>query len=148
MVLEGEMLMLSLSCAVESAAPSTWELDALPEGADFDADRGTFQWRPSLNQAASYKLTARAMPWAETASLDITVIDRWDAAGNDPPVDPTQYQEEYGLPVLHLTTDPGVNDDKYTPATVVYRGHTYQGAEAKFRGATSMAYPKRRCPSP
>lgn len=142
-VLEGDMLAITLSCAIEGALPSMWSVDNLPTGATFDAAQGTLSWRPGLNQAASYKLSVQALPWAEATTLDIHVIDRWDAAGNEPPVDPAKYLEEYGLPVLHLNTDPGLNEDEYTPATITYQGHTYTGAEAKHRGATSQWYPKR-----
>jgi len=44
--------------------------------------------------------------------------------------------------VIHLYTDPALNSDEYTPATIVYRGHSYTGAQAKRRGATSLSYPK------
>lgn len=142
-VLEQEALTLNLSCAISGAAPSSWTLDVLPPGAEFDTVTGTLSWRPGLDQAATYKLTARAMPWEEVATLDIAVVDRVDADDNQPLVDPATYHEEYGLPVLHLNTDPGVNDDEYTPATITYRGHAYTGSEAKFRGATSRWYPKR-----
>ena len=142
-VLEQEALTLNLSCSVAGAAPSSWTLDVLPPGAEFDTVTGTLTWRPGLDQAASYTLTARAMPWEEVATLDIAVVDRVDADDNQPLVDPATYHEEYGLPVLHLNTDPGVNDDEYTPATITYRGHTYTGSEAKYRGATSRWYPKR-----
>jgi spore coat protein H len=142
-VLEGESLTLSLSCLIAGAHPSSWSLDALPSGAEFDETTGTLSWRPGLDQAATYKLTVQAMPWAEATTVDIAVVDRWDADGNAPLVDPAQYLEEYGLPVLHLNTDPGLNDDEYTPATITYGGHTYTGSEAKHRGATSAGYPKR-----
>jgi spore coat protein CotH len=142
-VLEGDKLTVNLSCSIDGAVPSTWAIGNLPTGAALDAATGTLTWRPGLNQAASYKLTAQALPWAEATTLDIAVIDRWDADGNVPLVDPSTYHEEYGLPVLHLNTDPGVNDDAYTPATITYRGHTYAAAEAKYRGATSKSYPKR-----
>ena len=142
-VLEQEELMVNLRCAIAGAAPSSWTLEVLPPGAEFDTATGTLTWRPGLDQAASYTLTARAMPWEEIATLDIAVVDRVDAEGNQPLADPATYLEEYGLPVLHLNTDPGVNDDAYTPATITYRGHTFTGSEAKFRGATSRWYPKR-----
>lgn len=142
-VLEQDALTLNLSCAVEGASPSSWILENVPEGAEFDGTTGTLNWKPGLDQAATYSLQARAMPWEEVATLDIAVVDRVEAADNQPLVDPTTYHEEFGLPVLHLNTDPGVNDDEYTPATIIYRGHTYTGAEAKFRGATSRWYPKR-----
>lgn len=142
-VLEQESLTLSLRCTIANAAPSSWLLDSVPAGADFDTATGTLRWRPGLDQAARYRLTARAMPWDEATNVEIAVVDRVDDDDNLPLVDASQYHEEYGLPVLHLNTDPGLNDDEYTPATITYRGHTFTGSEAKLRGATSRSYPKR-----
>lgn len=50
---------------------------------------------------------------------------------------------EHGLPVFHLGVAEDINDDDYTPATLIYAGHEYFGAQAKYRGATSRSYPKR-----
>lgn len=48
-----------------------------------------------------------------------------------------------GLPEFHLGTAPDINDDSYTPATLLCAGQEYFGVEAKYRGATSASYPKR-----
>lgn len=57
--------------------------------------------------------------------------------------DPFALQEEDGLPVVHLWVASEVNDADYVPAVLVYRGHSYQGVQAKFRGKTSLRYPKK-----
>ncbi|RKH36147.1 hypothetical protein D7Y13_01760 [Corallococcus praedator] len=63
-----------------------------------------------------------------------------------PPVqgeDPRSYVEEDGLPVLHLyVADSLPDDDGYQAARVFYRGRCYV-ARARYRGATSKAFPKR-----
>lgn len=57
--------------------------------------------------------------------------------------DPERYECEDGLPVIHLGVSPNINDDAHEPASFVYRGHTYSGVTAKYRGATSRKFPKR-----
>jgi spore coat protein CotH len=126
----------------EEAVQASFTLSDLPRGATFDAGSGKLHFVPDLSQAASYHLELRALPSNAIGALELHVVDRWDAPMNVPVVDKAQYTEEYGLPVIHLQTDPGLNDDTYTPATVVYRGHTYT-AEAQGRGQVSAGYPKR-----
>jgi len=57
--------------------------------------------------------------------------------------EPVPAKEEDGLPVFHLGVADDINDDDYTPATLVYAGREYSGVQAKYRGATSRTYPKR-----
>jgi spore coat protein H len=70
------------------------------------------------------------------------------AAATPPPpsatVDETAFPPtEDGLPVFHLATSPDINDDVYTPATVIYLGRRYAAAEAQHRGQSSSVYRKR-----
>ena len=123
--------------------PEALSIDDLPSGAAYDKPTGTLSWTPGLDQAAVYELTLRASPWNETGKLTIAVTDRYGAAGNVPPTNAAMYSEEFGLPVIHLTTDPAITDEGYTPAQVTYRGHTFVGAEAKYRGVFSSDFPKR-----
>ncbi|MET0386074.1 MAG: CotH kinase family protein [Polyangiales bacterium] len=144
-LLEGEQLTVVVTCRTGTPPPLELSVQPLPTGASYDAAGALLYWRPGPDQAAKYSLglQVRTSAGSETATVEVIVVDRWDAADNVPVRDPSTYSEEYGLPVLHLTTDPGVNDNEYTPATIVYRGHTYSGAQAKYRGATSSFYPKR-----
>jgi hypothetical protein len=142
-LLEGDSVAVRITCQTGLQMPSALSFDTLPLGATYDAATATLTWTPTLDQAAEYDLTVRARPWNETSVVRVIVVDAWNAPNNTRVMDPARYPEEYGLPVIHVTTDPGLNDDEYTPATVVYRGHTYTGAEAKLRGATSAGYPKR-----
>jgi spore coat protein H len=142
-LLEGESVHATIVCKTGRNDPTALSFAALPPGAAYDRASATLTWTPGLDQGGVYELSLRAEPNQETGTVTIEVADRWDAPANVPIRDPSQYNEEYGLPVLHLTTDPGLNQDDYTPATVIYRGHSYSGVEAQTRGATSAYYPKR-----
>lgn len=135
-VLEGETVRITVSCAQSGAL----QIDSLPEGATFAADTGRLVWTPNLAQAGRHELVVRDGPAGAPAVIRIDVVDRHDAHDNQP-VDAAHYHEEYGLPVIHLQADK-LNNDEYTPATIIYRGHSYVEAQAKLRGATSLSYPK------
>ena len=143
-LLEGESLVTGgITCATGLVLAGTdFTIDPLPVGASYDPATTQLSWTPGLAQGAVYELTVTAVPFGETTTLKIGVADRWDDPDNVPVQDWSIYTEEYGLPVLHLQADPGVNADAYTPATVQYRGHTYV-SEAKWRGAASLGYPKK-----
>ena len=136
---EGETVVVQAECATGFTGEPL-AIEPLPEGAEWDAATATLTWTPGLDQGAVYELDVTGA--GEVGTVKIGVADRWDDPENQP-VDPATYTEEYGLPVFHLVTGPGFNADDYTPATIVYRGHSYAGAEAKNRGASSLDYPKR-----
>ena len=136
---EGETVVVRAECGT-GLADAELAIEPVPEGAVWDADASTLTWTPGLDQAAVYELDVTG--GGEVGRVKIGVADRWDDPDNVP-VDPVTYTEEYGLPVFHLTTDPGVNGDDYTTATIIYRGHSYADTEAKNRGASSLDYPKK-----
>ncbi|MDB4976312.1 MAG: cotH [Myxococcaceae bacterium] len=143
-MVEGSPVTVKLSCLTGLVAPAgALTFDKIPSGASFDTATATLSWTPSLSQGATYELTVRASPWDETGVVKIGVADKWNDPANTPVTDPTRYTEEMGLPVVHLTTDPSINDSDYTPATVTYRGHTYSTPEAQYRGTFSASFPKR-----
>jgi len=87
----------------------------------------------------------------ESGKIKIGVADAFDHSNNTPVADPITYTEEYGLPVMHLTVpsaidenaiDPSTGNKAWVPASIVYRGHTFN-AEAKYRGNSSLKYPKK-----
>lgn len=141
-VLEGEPVAITIVCTQGEGLPGdAFAIDPLPAGASYDPTTATLSWTPGLDQAAVYELGIAVDATGESTTVELGVVDAWDAPGNIPVVDPAIYTEEYGLPVLHLSTSPDINDAEYTPATAVYRGHTYT-IEAKHRGAASLWYPK------
>jgi spore coat protein CotH len=142
-VLEGDFLSITLACLTSSASATAWVVGELPRGATYDESTSTLHWTPTTDQAGIYSVAVQAEPWGETSTLDINVLDRSDSVQAANAGNTDEAQEQDGLPILHLYTDPGLNDDAYTPAKVVYRGHTYAEAQAKLRGMTSAHYPKR-----
>jgi spore coat protein H len=136
---EGETVTVQAECAT-GLTGEPLAIEPLPAGAEWDAATATLTWTPGLDQGAVYELDVTGA--GEVGTVKIGVADRWDDPDNQP-VDATTYTEEYGLPVFHLTAAPDLNPDDYTPATIVYRGHSYAAAEAKNRGASSLDYPKR-----
>jgi hypothetical protein len=150
---EGSPLRAPVGCRAPNAPASTaLVVDGLPSGASFDASSSSVAWTPGLDQAGVYELAVRAPSSGESGVLKIGVLDRFDASANVKIRDPRRYTEELGLPVMHLDvpasidaalTGGGAGDDQpYVPATVTYRGHVYT-AEAKYRGHSSLAYPKK-----
>ncbi len=142
---EGETLTLTIACTVgpeRGPGELAFSVDPMPAGTSYDPATATLSWTPGLDQAAVYQLTLGVVGGAaaDTGQVKIGVADAFDAPGNQPVVDPLAYPEEFGLPVLFLSPRPQ-DPELYTPATVVYRGHTYAAAGKK-RGATSLAYPK------
>jgi spore coat protein CotH len=137
---EGEEVAFDVSCATGlDLGQDAFAIDALPDGAEFDA--GHFAWTPGLDQAAVYRIQVAASELGETGEVLVGVADAWDADGNLPVVDPTQYPLEYGLPVLFLSPPPTA-EEPYVPVSVVYGGVEY-AAEGKLRGASSLDYPKK-----
>jgi len=141
-LVEGESVSFQVRCSTGVMEPSwRFEVEALPPGASFDPATGVFTWTPAMDQAATYLLTVREVVTGEMGRVKVGVADRFDSHKNAPLQDPARYQEEFGLPVMHLLYE-GKLGGEYSPARVVYRGHTFQ-IEAKYRGATSMDFPKR-----
>jgi hypothetical protein len=140
---EGEAVTFQVSCSTGWSSPErSFQVAPLPDGASFDPATGRFDWTPALDQAAVYVLTVREEHSGEQASVKIGVADNWEAKDNVEIEDPASYTEEYGLPVFHLSYPDRLRSSVYSEATLVYRGHTYL-LEAKYRGATSLAFPKR-----
>ncbi len=135
---EGQPVLATVSCA---GAPAVVTVAPLPAGATFDDATKQLTWTPTLAQAGVYVLTVTVPSTGETATFKIGVADKFDDPANVP-LDPLTYTEEFGLPVLHLDTSPTISDAAQTPASIRYRGHVYS-AEAKYRGAASLQYPKK-----
>jgi hypothetical protein len=140
-VLEGERLAMALACASgQTLEAEQIELVSAPAGVELV--RGELRWTPGFDQAANHVIELK-IRGAERGEIRVGVGDRFEHPDNVPPVDPLRYTHELGLPVFHLGTADDVNGDGYTPVSLVYAGKTYQGAQAKYRGATSSKYPKR-----
>jgi hypothetical protein len=137
---EGGQVSIGVECG--TGAPLTgeaFELTGLPPNASFDGASRTITFAPGLDQAGVYTIGMGVTGTSDRGEVEVQVADAFDVAGNVP-VNPATYTEEFGLPVVHLGTDAAVNADGYLPASITYRGHTFQGAEAKYRGQTSLRY--------
>lgn len=140
---EQEELVIPVECATGAdVAAVALEARHLPPGATLDAEAKALTFAPGLDQAGRHELELAIAGTDDVGYIEVHVADAFDAPGNVE-VEPATYVEEYGLPVVHLAPSPGLNSEEYTPATIVYRGHTFEGAEAKYRGATSLQYPKK-----
>lgn len=132
-----------------SACPGTVRAETLPTGATYDPATRTVTWVPPLDRAGPFGF---AFVDAEGVRTDVTgfVLDRFDAPGNAPVVDPLAYVEEHGLPVVHLhwtSADPAYcRDDAVrdpVPAEILVHGRAHVGAELRCRGASSLKLPKK-----
>lgn len=139
---EGDSVVIHLECGDPSGSPELIEVLHLPPGATYDVSAQRISFTPGLDQAGVYDLVIAGEGPEDVGHVEVQVADRFDDP-NNVPVDPNTYTMEYGLPVVHLGLDAGVNRDEYTPASIVFRGHHFEGSEAKYRGRTSFGYPKR-----
>lgn len=148
---EQDTVQIVIECSTGLALPGdAFQIQNLPPNATFEPASRTLTFTPGLDQAGVYAIAididtgngnGSSSP-SERGQVEVQVADRFDAPGNVA-VDPATYTEEFGLPVLHLGVDPAVNGEDYLPATLTYRGHAFEGAEAKYRGTTSIRYPKK-----
>jgi spore coat protein CotH len=137
---EGDRYEVGVRCAT-GAGPGRIEPVTLPEGAVWDEATSRLRWQPDLDRAGVYPLELALPDFGERLRVELGVADRWADPANVPVV-PAAYQEETGLPVLHVRTGAPLDHDIYVPADITYRGKTWAG-EAKYRGRTSYKYPKR-----
>lgn len=140
---EGETVQIEVECATGATPPgAVFELVEPPPNTSFDEASRTLTFTPGLDQAGVYALQLAVAGSPHSGQVEVQVADRFDAPGNTP-VNPATYTEELGLPVLHLRVDPAINDAGYLPASITYRGHEYHGAQAKYRGQSSLRYAKK-----
>jgi len=141
---EGDELSFRVWCGGRVNADD-YHLDVLlpaAEDALFDPE-GHFSWRTTGRDGGHHRLTLTATP-AGGGTTESAVVDVWladnPAAIEAVPPDPLHYEEEWGLPVVHITHGAELTEEDQ-PATFTVRGEKVTG-EVKLRGATSLAYPK------
>lgn len=141
-VLEGELLDLRLVCTtgLPDVALST---GPLPDGATLEErdDGPHLLWATDLDDATVVEVVVRAAALQEEGTLRLAVADASLDPANVPPLDPTTYTEEHGLPVIFLDHEPAA--EEYEADPIIAAGHRYTAASAKLRGASSLGYPKR-----
>ncbi len=142
---EGDEITFEVGCA-EGAADGVRFLvrGATDADADGDAADGRWTWQTDGASGSRADLEVVAirggLAVAGAGTWPVWVLDDPDAPGAEPP-DPERYDEELGLPVVHIVTDRAITQED-TPATFTVRGETVEG-EVNIRGATSTTYPKK-----
>lgn len=140
---EGDRVVLELACTGELALS---QVDVSLEGAPRAStlEEGVFEWATDGADAGGYELLftvqqpgAQGLP--ETLRVSLWVNDVPGADGAEL-VDPATYTREHGLPVIHVDGT-GSWSEYYQAATVWWQGKEYP-ANAKYRGASSVSYPK------
>lgn len=137
---EGEALRAVAACTGPGTASSIVATE-VPPGATWDEATATLTWTPDLSQGGKWHLRlASADDPEDVGEIVLWVADAWDR-GDNVPVDPYAYQEEWGVPVVHLTRPRDTSSSGEVPSEIVYRGRPYE-ILLKYRGASSLYYPK------
>ncbi len=137
---EGQLISVVFACTGEASA-STFSVTNLPAGATYDAETSTLLWTPGLAQAGNWDVDLAVVDVpGDVGRVRISVADAWSDPDNRE-VDPLTYEEEWGLPVLHLERPPNTGSEDDVATTMVWRGHTFE-IGLKYRGASSLGYPK------
>ena len=146
--LEGDTVELSFSCG-GGADPAAFaaELTTDRAGVVFHADDWTVSWTTGFADGGRHELLLEVRPAGEeaagaipeTAVATVWIADALGHPDNVPPV-PSEYAEEWGLPVVHLQPHGPLTED-HVATTVTFMGRSYD-AEMKIRGAVSVSYPK------
>lgn len=142
-VTEGDTIEIRVECATGAALPGeAFTFVEPPPNAALDPTSLTITFTPALDQAGLHTFRVVVVESDESVEFQVEVIERPETP-DEVAVDPLTLLEESGLPVLHLSVDPAINDGEYLPAAITYRGHRFVGAQAKYRGQTSLKYPKK-----
>ncbi len=143
---EGEELRFTVSCGGElPTEEALFTAVGLPEGASFDPATRTLAWTTGASDGGTWSLNVAvtdggfegAFPVIETVT--VWVADNPDLA-DARRVDPLEYTEEWGLPVVHVDTRPSIGTE-YQAATIIFDGVELPG-QIKIRGASSAYYDK------
>ncbi len=140
---EGEDASVVLSCGSD-LDPSTLTTQVLTASPDPVWASPNLTWTTGLEDAGRVDALFAVRPTGfvgvpETVVGTVWTADDWSNPANVL-VDPLLYEEEWGLPVLHL--DPaGVVGQDYSAMHAWFRGVEYTG-QMKIRGAASAGYPK------
>jgi len=141
---EGETIDFSVDCTGDLSMDEVeLEVVVAPDSATLADQDFTMESGPSDGGRVDVIFSARPADALdqipEAATTTFWVADNPDLADAIDPV-PTEYTEEWGLPVIHIET--GVDfSQTYVDATITHMGTAYD-AEVKVRGASSVSYPK------
>lgn len=142
---EGDTVRIALDCSAD-VSRDEFLVEAVSPAGDIAFDEAMWEasWQTGSADAGEIEFVFMVR-WvgAPTALPETLVQTVWIADDANPagvPPDPTTYDQEYGLPVLHL--DPfGELSEDYLLGDAVFAGEAFR-MEMKIRGASSAAYPK------
>jgi len=137
---EGDTVAFRLGCE-EAGAEVALSMPSSPPASSFSD--GVFEWETGPSDGGRHDLVFSVQrPGAAPSTYGVTVwvADNPELAGAQPVV-ATEYTEEWGLPVFHLSAPEGLGGT-YQPGTVTVDGTTLE-ASVKIRGASSANYPKK-----
>ncbi len=142
--LEGDEVRFTVSCSGPLAdEPALFAVVDAPAGATFNAASRMYTWKTGPADGGRWD-QAFTVTTPDGSAVSRETVTFWVADDpTDPdnvPVDPLAYEEEWGLPVMHLQTTAPVTEE-YTAVTATWRGIAYP-ASLKIHGKTSTAYPK------
>lgn len=143
---EGDTVVFRVWCAEQPPAGQSVTISYAASWID-DAtltNEGVFSWFTDGRDAGHHTITLTAgvegQGLPETRTVTVSVVDDSTAENAEPP-DPAVYHEEFGLPVVHVEPYGEIHNER-VPATIRIRDEVVEG-EIKYRGATSLDYPKR-----
>ncbi len=139
---EGDVVTLTFGCTTSDGADTTFAVAGAGDGWMLDLAALQATWQTSGRDGGRWDVTVAATPRGrtpETQVLTVWVADSPDAPDAQAP-DPTQYTEEWGLPVVHLTVGAPLTEADQA-AVITLDGETVEGS-AHVRGASSASYPK------
>ena len=138
---EGDLIELTVVCADGPVADAGLSLAGAGPAASFDAATGQLRWPTDGASGGRWDLTVAAGggSYLESAVVTLWIADAPDAPDASAPRAGT-YTEEWGLPVVHVSTSGTITEEERA-ATISVRDSTVEG-QVKIRGASSASYPK------
>lgn len=145
--LEGDAVRFTVECTgILATDAAAFTSGSLPPQAIFDADTRVFSWATGPADGGRYDIDFSILPRdgsadvADAGTVTIWVADDPSNADNIAVV-PKHYTEEWGLPVVHVSTEATPDTSAYSDATVTWYGREYP-AGIQVHGKTSTHYPK------
>jgi len=139
---EGDTVAGRFGCDLAEESEWTFDLGGPAAGGSSDAEGG-FAWITDGNDGGRLEILVSAhhrdLEFPETSTFTIWLADNPDAPGAEEP-DPLLYQEEWGLPVIHINPAAPISESGVDAEIIVY-GEIFAG-DAQIRGAASAWYPK------
>lgn len=142
-VVEGDEVRFTVSCSGPTATEDV-EFTLLdgPDDLVFDPATRRVTWTPFSDDAGtftlSFELTVGDRRGVE--QVELHVVDDPFVEGGTPP-DPLRYDDEWGLPVIHIHASGTPTTEVVVDATVTFQGVEYP-ALFQVHGRTSSHYPK------